>query len=168
MVLGGWAITQQCFDWILDNVPLGSKVLEFGSGDGTGELAKHFEMTSIEESSDWLNIHPSKYIHAPLENGWYSLKAIEDANLDEDYAMILVDGPTKRLRGGMKPYVLSNLSLFENCLVVFDDTNRESDMVVCDWFIEQGFVKVAEMMDERVVGKPSPKQFTVLEKNTNY
>ena len=161
MVLGGWAITQQCFDWILDNVPLGSKVLEFGSGDGTGELAKHFEMTSIEESSDWLNIHPSKYIHAPLENGWYSLKAIEEANLDTDYAMILVDGPTKRLRAGMKPYVLSNLSLFENCFIVFDDTNRESDMVVCDWFIEQGFVKVAEMADDS-------KQFTVLEKNTNY
>jgi len=68
----------------------------------------------------------------------------------------------------MKPYVLSNLSLFENCLVVFDDTNRESDRAVCEWFIEQGFVKVAEMMDERVIDKPSPKQFTVLEKNTNY
>ena len=168
MTLGGWAITQQCFDWIVANVPLGSKVLEFGSGDGTGELAKHFEMTSIEESDKWLNIHPSKYIHAPIENGWYSLKAIEDANLDEDYAMILVDGPTKRLRAGMKPYFLSNLSLFENCLVVFDDTNRESDRAVCEWFIEQGFVKVAEMMDERVIDKPSPKQFTVLEKNTNY
>ena len=38
MGLGGWAITEQCFAWMLANVPAGSKVLEFGSGMGTGEL----------------------------------------------------------------------------------------------------------------------------------
>ena len=86
MTLGGWAITQQCFDWILDTVPSGSKVLEFGSGMGTGELVKHFEMTSIEQDSFWMNgFTGSRYIYAPIVDDWYSWEALENGNLENDY-----------------------------------------------------------------------------------
>ena len=48
MGLGGWAISEQCFEWMIANVPAGSKVLEFGSGMGTGELVKHFDMVLFD------------------------------------------------------------------------------------------------------------------------
>ena len=96
MGLGGWAITEQCFEWMLANVPAGSKVLEFGSGMGTGELVKHFEMTSIEQDSFWVNgFTGSRYIHAPLVGHWYCWDALEEGNVEDDYAMILIDGPTR-------------------------------------------------------------------------
>ena len=99
MTLGGWAISPQCFAWILDNVPSGSKVLEFGSGMGTGELVKHFDMTSIEQDSFWMNgFTGSRYIYAPIVDDWYSWEALENGNLENDYFLIIVDGPSKRMR----------------------------------------------------------------------
>ena len=89
MTLGGWAISPQCFAWILDNVPSGSKVLEFGSGMGTGELVKHFDMTSIEQDSFWMNgFTGSRYIYAPIVDDWYSWEALENGNLENDYFLI--------------------------------------------------------------------------------
>jgi len=109
MTLGGWAITQQCFDWILDNVPSGSKVLEFGSGMGTGELVKHFDMTSIEQDSFWMNgFSGSRYIHAPIVDDWYSWEALENGDLENDYVLIIVDGPSKRMRKGMQDFYLAH------------------------------------------------------------
>ena len=93
---GNWAISEQCFDWMVENVPSGSKVLEFGSGIGTGELVKHFDMTSIEQDAFWMNgFSGSRYIHAPIVEDWYSWEALEEGNLENDYAMILIDGPTR-------------------------------------------------------------------------
>ena len=145
MTLGGWAITQQCFDWILDNVPSGSKVLEFGSGMGTGELVKHFDMTSIEQDAKWVDKYNSRYIYSPLQsNNWYNWADLEKGGINDDYALILIDGPfnPKRqdnARQGIQDYYLAHPTLFENCFLVFDDTNREKDRLICDWFISQGF-----------------------------
>ncbi len=156
MGLGGWAISPQCFAWILDNVPSGSKVLEFGSGMGTGELVKHFDMTSIEQDSFWMNgFTGSRYIYAPIVDDWYSWEALENGNLENDYFLIIVDGPSKRMRKGMQDFYLAHPEIFDNSLILFDDTNRAKDMEVCEWFISQGFQRVAEMSDDE-------KQFTVV------
>lgn len=160
MGLGGWAITEQCFEWMLANVPAGSKVLEFGSGMGTGELVKHFEMTSIEQDSFWLNgFTGSRYIHAPIVEGWYSWEALEEGNLENDYSLILVDGPTFS-RTGVQDFYLAHPEIFHNSLILFDDTNREKDKKICEWFISQGFEKITEQRDDE-------KQFTVVRKNVN-
>lgn len=46
MELGGWAISEELFEWIKENVDEGSVILELGSGAGTGELAKDYTMFS--------------------------------------------------------------------------------------------------------------------------
>ena len=61
------------------------------------------------------------------------------------------------MRKGMQDFYLAHPEIFENSLVLFDDTNREKDMEVCEWVITQGFERVAEMSD-------GEKQFTVVRK----
>ena len=74
-----------------DNLPNGSKILEFGSGTGTIELTKSFEVTSIEENEQWLYLAPdSTYIYAPLVNHWYDWQALEILQ-DETFEVIIVD-----------------------------------------------------------------------------
>ncbi len=171
-ILGGWSITQQCLDWMVENVPSGSKVLEFGSGMGTGELVKHFDMTSIEQDAFWCNgFSGSRYIHAPLDGHWYSWEALEAGNLENDYAMIIIDGPTRfststqdnleTARMGICDYYLANSDLFHDCYIVIDDTDRPKDMAVCEFFLEQGFEKIAE---QQCPICPKNKQFSVVRK----
>lgn len=38
--LDGWAIPREAFEWIYENLPHGSTILELGSGNGTKELGK--------------------------------------------------------------------------------------------------------------------------------
>ena len=168
--LGGWAISQQCFDWILENVASGSKVLEFGSGMGTEFLLEHFEMTSIEQDTFWMNgFSGSRYIFAPIENDWYSWEALKQGNLENDYVLIIVDGPTRfstterineaseTTRTGIEEYYLAHPEIFHDAYILFDDTNTEEITEVCEWFLTQGFEKVVEMSD-------GWKQFTVVRK----
>ena len=44
------------FLWIKENLPHNSTILEFGSGTGTKELVKNYQVTSIEHSKEWLDI----------------------------------------------------------------------------------------------------------------
>ena len=46
----GYAAPNSMFEWLNDNLPTGSKILEFGSGTGTMELTKTFEVTSVEDN----------------------------------------------------------------------------------------------------------------------
>ncbi len=86
-----------------------------------------------------------------------STAMVENGDLENDYVLIIVDGPSKRMRKGMQDFYLAHPEIFENSLILFDDTNREKDMEVCEWFISQGFERVAEMNDDE-------KQFTVVRK----
>ena len=54
------------FEWLNDNLPNGSKILEFGSGTGTIELTKTFEVTSIEENEQWLYLAPTALHLCPI------------------------------------------------------------------------------------------------------
>jgi hypothetical protein len=40
--LDGWAIPREAFEWIYENLPHGSTILELGSGNGTKELVKYY------------------------------------------------------------------------------------------------------------------------------
>jgi precorrin-6B methylase 2 len=81
------------FDWLNDNLPNGSKILEFGSGTGTIELTKSFDVTSIEDNEEWLYLaQDSTYIYAPLVNDWYDWQALEILQ-DETFEAIIIDGP---------------------------------------------------------------------------
>ena len=121
---GGWAISKQLFDWLLDALPKKSTILELGSGAGTQQLAKHFRMISVEHDSDFVGRYDSKYIFAPIVNGWYDAAIIgnELSRLSVRYDLLLVDGPPQQIgRAG----ILQNLGLFDLTKpIVLDDVNR--------------------------------------------
>lgn len=129
-IFGGDSIERNCFDKIRDILPRGKTILELGSGRVTGELAKHYEMISIEHDSKWLNKYRSTYIYAPLvldishDMWWYDTMVLERELPDHCYDLILVDGPPaislgrKAIRMGF----YHNLDLFDTrCPMVFDD-----------------------------------------------
>jgi hypothetical protein len=43
-----WMFSSEVFNWIDENIPQGSLILEFGSGKGSIELSKKFDLISIE------------------------------------------------------------------------------------------------------------------------
>jgi len=89
----GYAAPNSMFEWLNDNLPNGSKILEFGSGTGTIKLTKSFEVTSIEDNEQWLYLAPeSTYIYAPSVNDWYDWQALEILQ-DETFEAIIIDGP---------------------------------------------------------------------------
>ena len=61
--------------------------MELGSGSGTGYLSEKYNMISVENNPEFLNLENSKYIYAPIkeyidspfegEKGWYDAKILE-------------------------------------------------------------------------------------------
>ncbi|WP_434222723.1 tetratricopeptide repeat protein [Limnospira platensis CENA597] len=126
--LNGWAISEDLFLYILETLPVGSTILELGSGTGTLELSKYYNMVSIEHNQEWLNKYNSHYIYAPLvDDMWYNGDVLRRKLRNIDYQLILVDGPPQHRRKG----ILNYLDLFNwNVPVIVDDINRQYDMDV--------------------------------------
>lgn len=142
---GGASITQECFDFIREALPEGKTILELGSGFGTGELAKHYKMISVENDKEWIGRYDSFYIRAPIKrygkgfsapdipnnHGWYDPEILEDQLQGIDsYHLILVDGPHgKHGRGGF----LSFLNLFDtNVPIIIDDARRKPERMLME------------------------------------
>lgn len=91
--LNNFAISQEMFQWIRENLEDGSTILEFGSGTGTVELTKYYTVYSVEQNLSWVNHAPdSNYIYAPIVNGWYNSEIVF-GNIPKQYDLLLVDGP---------------------------------------------------------------------------
>ncbi|MDY7055164.1 tetratricopeptide repeat protein [Limnospira fusiformis] len=126
--LNDWAISEDLLIYILEILPVGSTILELGSGTGTFELSKYYNMVSIEHNQDWLNKCNSHYIYAPLiDDMWYDENVVRRELRNIDYNLILVDGPPQHRRKGLLNY----LNLFNwNVPIILDDVNRRCDMNV--------------------------------------
>ena len=122
-MLGGWSFEPEVYDFIVKNLPFGSIIFELGSGSGTGVLAQHYTMVSIEHNKKFVGKYPSTYIHAPMNGHWYDVGTVK-SNLPTKYDMILIDGPIgdqSRNRIGF----YENINLFDTSkMMIFDDTNR--------------------------------------------
>jgi hypothetical protein len=121
---GGWSISKELFDWILSNLPKGSTILELGSGGGTKELVKFYNVYSVEHDIKWVDLVPeSTYIHAPLVDGWYDVEILKD-KLPKEYDLLLIDGPI----GENRINIINHYDIFnKNIPIIIDDTNREND-----------------------------------------
>ena len=62
----GWMLPKAAVQWIEKNIDAGENILEFGSGDGSQQLAENYELFSIEHDVNWLGKTQSTYIHAPI------------------------------------------------------------------------------------------------------
>ncbi len=134
MSFEGWAISESLFNYIGEILPVGCIILELGSGEGTAELVKHWQVYSIESEEEWLNKYHDHYIHAPLVkhkeiknhdgNMWYNARVLERELPKIDYDLILVDGPAGETRAGFVKY----WDLFKHDVpIIFDDVNRVRD-----------------------------------------
>jgi len=131
----GWTISQELFDWIRANLPDGKTILELGSGNGTIELLKHYEVYSVEHDQYWLDRAVGcNYIYAPIrdynEYKWYDVSKL---TLPEHYDLIIVDGPTGTIgRGGF----IENINLFNTDVpIIIDDTQRQAEAFMAGWLV---------------------------------
>ena len=132
--LGGWAISFEVAEFISTIIKPGNLILELGSGSGTGYLSRKFNMISVENNPEFLNLENSKYIYAPIteyadspfhgEKGWYDPNILEK-ELPSDYDLLLIDGPHGRIgRSG----ILLHLHLFRpDRPVIVDDSHRPTE-----------------------------------------
>ncbi len=133
MPFGSWSMERECFDLIREVLPSGSTILELGSGWVTGELATHYNMISIEHDAAHVGKYPSRYIHAPLNLGWYDPAAIRKGLDGVKYDLLLVDGPTAIVIGNQysRLGMLAHLDLFDSRVpIVLDDTERRPEQTL--------------------------------------
>jgi hypothetical protein len=137
MSFGGWAIDEKLYNYIRFLLPEGSSILELGSGEGSSELAKHYNMTCVEHDPAWVNKFSNiNYIQVgikeykrtawlPTENEWYNAAELAPKLKDIDYDLLLIDGPPGSIgRGGILKYRdLFNL----NVPIIIDDTHRGNE-----------------------------------------
>jgi len=120
---GGSGIERCLYNFIVEKFPKGTKMLELGAGViSTQVFSHHFELTTIEQISEWCWKYPSNYIHAPLLGEWYDPQYLQ--NLPKDYEVVLVDGPSGDKRHGL----LNHLELFNtDALWIFHDIYRPTE-----------------------------------------
>jgi hypothetical protein len=123
-----WAISPELFNYIVRTLKPGSTILEFGSGAGTGKLAKFYNMYSIEHDMKYLYRYTSTYIYAPIKKygsyRWYDIEAVKN-NMPKHYDLLLIDGPPGYMgRMGF----LFHMKFFDTrTKMIFDDTNRSAE-----------------------------------------
>jgi len=166
---GGWSISKFLFDFINGLLEPGSRIIEMGSGWGTGELAKSFEMYSIEHNPHFLNIHYSNYINAPIveyfddnfpnDTGWYDADILKK-ELPRYYDLILVDGPLGIIgRSGF----YRNLALFRSDVpIILDDVNRKDELTLLEKIETKTGRKAVIHKDPSLKDGKKTKHFAVL------
>lgn len=150
---GGYAIDKEIFDWMYENIPHGTNVLEFGSGDGSFELSKIWNMYCVEHDSKWVGKYNTiNYIYAPILKGWYSPTSILHG-MPIMYSCILIDGPPGYIgRSG----ILDNLGILDLSVpIIVDDIQRKSDRHIFDTL-------VTKTEREGIVFVTSDKEFGVI------
>lgn len=120
------AISKLMLQFMIQTIPKGSTILEFGSGRGTQKLSETFNMLSIEESLDWVGRYDSEYAHVEIENGWYDTDKVNDFIKNKTYDAILIDGPGAGVRNKIVDLISSGkLKLNTDVHIIIDDAERE-------------------------------------------
>ena len=122
-----WSISPELFSWIRANLPKGKTILELGSGRGTVELLKYYNVYSVEHNPDWIGYaKKGNYIYAPIVEydkcRWYDISKLI---LPEDYDLILVDGPTGSI--GREGFLINRHLFNLNVPIIIDDVQRQPE-----------------------------------------
>lgn len=132
--LGDFAIGHNAFEAIKKTAK--KTVLELGSGTGSIEIAKHFNLYSIEDQVHWVERYQGgKVFHVPIVNDWYDVKKLESIVESINYDLILVDGPFRYSRNAF----FDNYHLFKKVPFMIDDTHRDREMDLVRLFEAEGF-----------------------------
>ncbi|MFW6225594.1 MAG: hypothetical protein ACOC3V_01380 [bacterium] len=133
-----WSIDNKCFSTILEILPKGKTILELGSGFGSNELGKYYNIYCVEHDKYWNNKYDNiNYIYAPLKPlkdhsdiMWYDIDVLKN-DLPNNYDLILIDGPpgnSSKNNDGRMGFTY-NIDLFNivDKFIIFDDLNRKKD-----------------------------------------
>ena len=135
---GGAHIDKSLYDFLLEVLPEGKTILELGSGWGTSQLVKHWEVYSVEHDKKYADRLTNNCIYAPLTDHkelrnhkgsmkWYDRDILVPALKDIRYDLLLVDGPPGNTRCGIVKYI----DLFDkNVIMIFDDLQRKADRAI--------------------------------------
>lgn len=152
--LGDFSISQEHLEWLTERLPEGSTILELGSGDGTAFLCERWKVHSVEHDHRFVGMHPSRYIYAPIVDGWYNPRVLR-RELPSEYDLLLVDGPPGRIG---RRSLLDHLALFRDDVpFLVDDTHRAQERRLAR--------KLADVLrrDQQVFSCKDGRTFTVLE-----
>lgn len=122
-----FCLSEEVLQWVCENIPKESTILELGSGETTQKLIEAgYLMVSVEHDLSWVNKYGSLYIYAPLKGSWYDTTLLGQLK-HISYELIIVDGPpahtveTRKRRLGF----LENLGLFDSSKpIIVDDCQR--------------------------------------------
>lgn len=119
-----WAIGESTYQWICDNIPHGSTILEFGSGSGSSALGNIFDMHCVEHDPNWLNKFDNiTYYFAKIIDGWYDPSVLD--KLPINYSLLIIDGPPGHI-GRLK--IKNYIDRFDDEVpFVVDDTHRRAE-----------------------------------------
>ncbi len=128
----GNSISRELFVYLLDNLPQRKTILELGSGWGSGELIKHWNVWSVENSEKWFKMYNPQSVLIPIKNGWYDFDMMNEfmRRMRGNYDLLLVDGPYDNRKG-----ILQNFHMFDHdprIPVVFDDIARKEGLDIID------------------------------------
>jgi hypothetical protein len=130
----------EMLDSILARFPDGSTVVEFGGGESTLALAKHYNVYCVEDKEKYLNLSQDvNYIHAPLKQyhdkalgsnpQWYDRDVLR-AKLPDEYDFIILDGPETDSAYGRYGAARYKTLLKNDVPILIDDLQQPSIYIV--------------------------------------
>jgi hypothetical protein len=125
-----WGLGFNVYNYIMQTVPPGSSILEFGSGESSRVLNElGYEVWSVEENEEFVGvIEGVNYIYAPIdqETNWYDEEALYSSlPTGKSFHTVIVDGPTTS-RDGFVQFINSPWAA-EVRQYLFDDIHRHDD-----------------------------------------
>ena len=163
-------LPKEAFRWIEENIEPNSKVLEFGSGDGSHRLVNRYQLWSIEHDPQWLNQTKSNYVHAPIvenpvsveynEAGWYDPKFLEA--IPNCVELILIDGPVGTIGRSGVLYVAEQLPDCKYILV--DDTDRQEEYQMSQELAKVLKRKIIQIETNQLKSNGDSRKFSILQR----
>jgi hypothetical protein len=124
--LTNWRLGDHAIEFIVNNLPIGSKILEFGSGLGSMMLyARGFELLSIEEDPYYINFCHTNYCLAKIKDEWYDIEAVKNSIKEKTFDAFIIDGPAKGKRSKILSHDFIDFDMPK--FIIVDDINREKD-----------------------------------------
>mgnify|MGYP000188442185 CR=1 FL=1 len=166
-----WMMPREAFEWIEEHIPIGSKVLEFGSGKGTERLSHNYTLFSIEHNPEWIGRYNSNYIYAPIKLaptdsseqgiGWYDIEIIKQNLPDEDFALIIIDGPPASIG---RSRILNHLWILgKSDYILIDDLHRKEEYSLSQRIAKECNLKCLHLFKESK--NVSERQFGIFVRN---
>jgi hypothetical protein len=119
---GGTSISRELYDFLKRALPEGDTLLELGSGWGSSQLMKRWNLISIEnEERFFKKFNPQSFlVPTTHDEGWYKPEVLEEALQGLTYDFLLIDGPHHG-----REHFPEHLDLFDTSVpMIFDDINR--------------------------------------------